>query len=102
MEAFNAFLEEVSRGLAAGFGAAPLIWSVAVLVVLCALAFAVLRRRPMARGEIGTLFLVSAAATRKAREISEIDAFARRVGAASEEIRQQIRRLRAGHHTQIK
>jgi hypothetical protein len=60
------------------------------------------RRRSIARGEVDTLFLVSAAATRKAREISEIDAFARRVGAASEEIRQQIRRLRAGHHTQVK
>jgi hypothetical protein len=102
MEAFNAFLEEVSRGLIAGFGAAPLVWALAVLILLCALAFAVLRRRPMARGEIDTLFLVSAAATRKAREISEIDAFARRVGAASDEIRQQIRRLRAGHHTQVK
>jgi hypothetical protein len=102
MEAFSALLDQVTRALVAGFGAAPLAWAVAGLAVLLALALALVRRRPLPRSEIGTLFLVSAAATRKAREISEIDAFAKRVGAASEELRQQIRRLRAGHHTQAK
>jgi uncharacterized LabA/DUF88 family protein len=102
MEAFSAFVELVSRGLVAGFAAAPLLWALALLILLLGLAFAALLRRPAPRGEIDTLYLVSAAATRKAREIGEIDAFARRVGAASEEIRQQIRRLRAGHHTQVK
>jgi NYN domain len=102
MEAFNALLEHVTRALVAGFGAAPLAWALATLIVLLALAIALVRRRPVPPSEVGTLFLVSAAATRKAREISEIDAFARRAGAASEELRHQIRRLRAGHHTQVK
>jgi NYN domain len=102
MEAFSAFLEHVTRALVAGFGAAPLAWALAVLAVLLALAVSLIRRRPVVRSEVGTLFLISAAVTRKAREISEIDAFARRVGAASEELRHQIRRLRAGHHTQVK
>lgn len=102
MEAFNALLDEVTRGLVAGFGAAPVAWAVAALILLLALGVAAFRRRPVTRGEVETLFLVSAAATRRAREIGEIDTFARRVGAASEELRQQIRRLRAGHHTQVK
>jgi uncharacterized LabA/DUF88 family protein len=102
MEALNALLEAVTHGLVAGFSAAPVAWVVAALVLVLALAIALLRRRPFPRGEVDTLFLVSAAATRKAREIGEIDAFARRVGAASEELKQQLRRLRAGHHTQVK
>ena len=48
------------------------------------------------------MFLASAAATRKAREIGEIDAFARRAGAAAEELKAQLRRMRSGHHSQIK
>ncbi len=102
MEAFSAFVDDVTRALVAGFGAAPLVWAVAVLAVVLALAVLVVRRRTVLRSEVETLFLVSAAATRKAREISEIDAFAKRVGAATEELRHQIRRLRAGHHTQVK
>ena len=102
MEAFNALLEPVTRALVAGFGAAPVAWVFAILILLVGLTVALLRRRPVARGELDTLYLVSAAATRKAREIGEIDAFARRVGAASEELKQQLRRLRAGHHTQVK
>jgi hypothetical protein len=103
MEAVSALLEPVARALVAGFGAAPLAWALAVVILMLALAIVALRRRsPVARGEVDTLYLVSAAATRKAREISEIDAFARRVGAASEELRHQVRRLRAGHHTPVK
>jgi hypothetical protein len=82
--------------------ARPLGWALAVLAGLLALAVALVRRRFVPRSEVGMLYLVSAAATRKAREISEIDAFAKRVGTASEELRQQIRRLRAGHHAQVK
>jgi hypothetical protein len=102
MEAFSTLLEDLSRGLVAGFGTAPLVWAIAILIALLALGVAALRRRAATRGDVDTLFLVAAAATRKAREIGEIDAFARRVGAASEELRQQIRRLRTGHHTQVK
>jgi NYN domain-containing protein len=102
MEAFSALVDDVTRALVAGFAAAPLAWVVAGLCLVLALAVVLVRRRTVPRGEVATLYLVSAAATRKAREISEIDAFARRVGAASEELRQQIRRLRASHHTQVK
>ena len=105
MEALDALLEQVSHGLVAGFGAAPLAWLAGALVLLVAalaLAVVAVRRRPLARDEIDTVYLMSAAATRKAREIGEIDAFARRVAAASDELKVQIRRLRTGHHTQVK
>jgi len=102
MEAFSALVDDVTRALVAGFAAAPLAWAVAGFCLALALAVVLVRRRAVPRGEVATLYLVSAAATRKAREISEIDAFARRVGAASEELRQQIRRLRTSHHTQVK
>ena len=102
MEAFSALLEPVTRVLVAGFTAAPLAWFVVVIVLVLALAALAFRRRSGARGEVETVFLASAAATRKAREIGEIDAFARRAGAAAEELKAQLRRMRAGHHSQIK
>ena len=102
MEAFRALLDELTRGLVAGFGAAPVAWALGALMVLLALLALALRRRPLARGEVDTVYLMSAAATRKAREIAEIDAFARRINAASEEVKLQLRRFRAGHHTQVK
>jgi uncharacterized LabA/DUF88 family protein len=105
MEASKALLDELTRRLTAGFADAPLAWTLGLLGTLLALLLALmmlaLRRRP-ARGEVDTVYLMSAAATRKAREIGEIDAFARRVGAATEELKLQLRRLRAGHHTQVK
>lgn len=102
MEALYALIEQVKRVLVDGFAAAPLAWACAVLVLLLALGVMALRRRPVGRDEVEMVFLASAAATRKAREISEIDAFARRAGAAAEELKAQLRRLRAGHHTQVK
>src|SRR5262245_3163970 len=104
MEAFSALLEQLAHGLAAGFGAAPLVWTLGALALIAILTRAILAlgRRPVARGEVDTVYLISAAATRKAREIGELDAFARRVNAASEEIKLQLRRMRAGHHTQVK
>lgn len=102
MEALNALLDQVSHGLVAGFAAAPLAWALTMLAAVMALAIVAVRRRASARSEVETVYLMSAAATRKAREIGEIDAFARRVNAASEELRQQIRRFRTGHHTQVK
>jgi hypothetical protein len=102
MEAFNALLAQLTHGLVAGFTAAPVVWAGGVVIAILALVMLALRRRPLARGEVDTVYLMSAVATRKAREISEIDAFARRVSAASEELKLQIRRLRAGHHTQVK
>ncbi|MBX9591547.1 MAG: NYN domain-containing protein [Hyphomonadaceae bacterium] len=102
MEAFAALLEAVTRILVAGFAAAPLAWVLAALLLLLGLAGLALRRRPVGRNEVETVFLASAAATRKAREIGEIDAFARRAGAAADELKAQLRRLRAGHHSYIK
>ena len=102
MEAFTALLESATRILVAGFTAAPLAWVIAILLLMLGLAAVALRRRPMARSDVETVFLASAAATRKAREISEIDAFARRAGAAADELKAQLRRLRAGHHSYIK
>jgi uncharacterized LabA/DUF88 family protein len=101
MEATSAFLDLVTRALVAGFGAAPLVWVAAIVALLVVLAVLSVRRLPR-RGEVETVFLASAAATRKAREIAEIDAFARRAGAAAEELKAQLRRLRAGHHSQVK
>jgi uncharacterized LabA/DUF88 family protein len=104
MEALRALLDEFTRGLVTGLGAAPVAWALGAVAVILALAVVVLalRQRSAQRGEVGTVYLMSAAATRKAREISEIDAFARRVNAASDELKLQLRRLRAGHHTQVK
>ena len=102
MEAFTALLESATRILVAGFTAAPLAWVMAILLLMLGLAAVALRRRPVARNDVETIFLASAAATRKAREIGEIDAFARRAGAAADELKAQLRRLRAGHHSYIK
>jgi hypothetical protein len=102
MEALDALLDKLTHGLAAGFGTAPVAWTLGVVVIVLALAILALWARRPARGEVDTVYLMSAAATRKAREISEIDAFARRVSTASEELKLQVRRMRAGHHTQVK
>ncbi len=102
MGAFSALLEQLAHGLVVGFGAAPVAWALGVLVTILTLLVLAVWRRSLARGQVDTVYLMSAAATRKAREIGEIDAFARRVSAASEEMKLQVRRLRAGHHTQVK
>jgi uncharacterized LabA/DUF88 family protein len=105
MDALQALLDHVSRGLVATFAAAPLVWTsslLAVLTSLLAVALLTLRRRRASSSEVSAVYLMSAAATRKAREIGEIDAFARRVNAASEELKLQIRRFRTGHHTQVR
>jgi uncharacterized LabA/DUF88 family protein len=61
-----------------------------------------LRRRTTASEEVDYLFLASAAATRRAREISEIDAFARKASASAEELKARVRKLRVGHFQQVK
>ncbi|HJU33361.1 MAG TPA: NYN domain-containing protein, partial [Hyphomicrobiaceae bacterium] len=62
---------------------------------------AVLRRRARP-DEVAHLFLASAAATRKLREISEIDAFARKASTAADELKARVRKLRSGHFQQVK
>jgi uncharacterized LabA/DUF88 family protein len=103
MEALIALLEPVNRVLLAGFGAAPVAWVAGILALLLASAIWAWRRRsPGAQSDVQRAYLASAAATRKAREIGEIDAFIRRTGSAADELKAQLRRMRAGHHTQIK
>jgi NYN domain len=108
MDALQALRDDISHGLVAAVAAAPLAWASALvaglvaLMALAALALLARRRRPPAGDDVDAVYLMSAAATRKAREIGEIDAFARRVNAASEELKLQIRRFRAGHHTQVR
>jgi len=101
MDVITAVLERVTHVLVSGFTAAPLVWTLAVLLLLLGLAVAALRRHK-ARDEVETVYLASAAAIRSAREIGEIEAFARRGGAVADEIKAQIRRLRSGHHSQVK
>ena len=101
MDAFTALSERLTHALVATFTAAPLLWAALVLLVVAVLAFAAIRRR-RPRSEIDTFYLASAASIRKAREIGEFDAFARRAGALSDEIKTQVRKLRSGHYTQVK
>ncbi|MBO0763261.1 MAG: NYN domain-containing protein [Hyphomicrobiaceae bacterium] len=104
MGTWHGLLDELTQGLLAGFAAAPLAWALGVFgtIVALLLALAIVALRRPARGEVDVVYLMSAAATRKAREVGEIDAFARRVGSAVEELKVQLRRLRSGHHTQVK
>ena len=103
MEGLEALLSSLKRALTPGSAEAPLAWLLVVVVVLLlALGVLLLLRRPSrARNEVEHFFLASAAATRKAREISEIDAFARarfRIGGGSQGPRAQAahRALPAG------
>jgi hypothetical protein len=86
---------DTAVGLSAGLLGFSLLALLAAAVIL--------RRRPRrASDEIEYLFLATSAATRKEREISDIDAFARKVGASVEELKSQLRRLRTGHYQQVK
>jgi uncharacterized LabA/DUF88 family protein len=101
MDALTALAERLTHALVAWFTAAPLLWALLVLLMLVGLGVVALRRhRP--RNEIDTFYLASAASIRKAREIGEIDAFARRAGAVADEMKAQIRKLRSGHYSQVK
>ena len=101
MDALTALAERLAHALAAWFTAAPLLWALLVLLIFAGLAVAAFRRR-LPRNDIDTFYLASAAAIRKAREIGEIDAFARRTGAVADEMKAQIRKLRSGHYSQVK
>jgi uncharacterized LabA/DUF88 family protein len=102
MEALSALLEPFNRMLAAAFGAAPLAWGVGFMVLLVMTAVGWGRRGSMPQGEVQRAYLASAAATRKAREIGEIDAFVRRAAAGADELKAQLRRMRTGHYSQVK
>jgi uncharacterized LabA/DUF88 family protein len=102
MQALDALLREIKRVLAPGSAEAPFAWIIILLAaVLLVQAIFAARRRP-ARNEVQQLFFAAAAATRKAREISEIDAFARRASASADDLKARVRKLRTGHFQQVK
>ena len=89
--------------LTPGAAEAPLAWLlVAILLTLAVGSFCCCAADAVARDEVDHLFLASAAATRKTREISEIDAFARKASASAEELKARVRKLRTGHFQQVK
>jgi uncharacterized LabA/DUF88 family protein len=103
MQGLEALLSDLKRVLTPGAAEAPLAWLlVAILLTLAVGLFLLLRRRTDGRDEVEYLFLASAAATRKSREISEIDAFARRASATAEDLKARVRKLRVGHFQQVK
>jgi uncharacterized LabA/DUF88 family protein len=104
MSGLEPLLSNLKRALTPGSAEAPLAWLLVLVAVLLLIAVVLLLlRRPAApRDEIEHFFHASAAATRKAREISEIDAFARRASASAEDLKARVRKLRAGHFQQVK
>jgi uncharacterized LabA/DUF88 family protein len=103
MQGLEALLSDLKRVLTPGAADAPLAWLlVAILLTLVLGLVLLLRRRANGRDEVEYLFLASAAATRKAREISEVDAFARRASASAEDLKARVRKLRSGHFQQVK
>ena len=84
MQGLEALLSDLKRVLTPGAAEAPLAWLlVAILLTLVVGLILLLRRRPNDPTDVGNVFLASAAATRRAREISEIDSFARRASASA-------------------
>jgi len=103
MQGLGTLVSDLMRALTPGAAEAPLAWLlVAVLLTLAVGVVLLLRRRATTPDEVEYLFLASAAATRRAREISEIDAFARRASASAEELKARVRKLRVGHFQQVK
>jgi uncharacterized LabA/DUF88 family protein len=101
MDGFDALLREMKRVFAPGSVEAPFVWLLAA-ALLALLAYLVRRLSKKRPNEIEHLFLASAASTRSAREVAEIDAFARRASASAEDLKTRIRRLRTGHFQQVK
>ncbi|HWB46260.1 MAG TPA: NYN domain-containing protein [Hyphomicrobiaceae bacterium] len=100
-ERLSALWSEAERVLAPGSPEAPYAWLLGA--ALLALFFVlVVRGRTRRRTDVDRLFLMSAAATRRAREISEIETFTRRVGAATEDLRARARKLRAVYYQRAK
>src|SRR5947207_13205219 len=100
MDGLGALLTDLKRVLTSAPLEALLVGLLVAL--LLGLAFLLVRRRTDRRTEdVEHLFLASAAATRKSREISEIDAFARRASATAEDLKTRVRKLRIGHFQQV-
>jgi uncharacterized LabA/DUF88 family protein len=102
MSGLEALLSDLKRLLPAGSVEFYLVClSIAVLVLL-ALGVLLVLRPAGRRDEIEHFFLVSAAAARREREVSDIDAFSRRALASAEELKARVRKLRTGHFQQVK
>lgn len=101
MHGLESLVSELSRLAAMATADTLLPWLLAALLLATTIALLVLRR-PRRDDEVERLFLASAAATRRAREISEIDAFARRASASAEELKARVRKIRTGHFQQVK
>jgi len=102
MAGLDALLEQFKRAFAPGSPHAPLAWLLLAILLTLVVGIVLLLRRRAPRNEVEQLFLASAAATRRAREISEVDAFARRASASAEDLKARVRKLRAGHFQQVK
>src|SRR5438552_17877704 len=104
MQGLEALLSDLKRALTPGAAEAPLAWLLVAILLTLVLGVLVLllRRRANGRDEVEHLFLASAVATRRAREISEIDAFARRASATAEDLKARVRKIRHGHFQQVK
>jgi uncharacterized LabA/DUF88 family protein len=102
MQGLDAIGMEIARILAPGSAEAPFVYAI-ILLLLVVLAQALLAaRRRFGRDEVDQFFVAAATATRQAREISEVDAFARRASATAEDLKARVRKLRTGHYQQVK
>ncbi|KAB2911249.1 MAG: NYN domain-containing protein [Hyphomicrobiaceae bacterium] len=102
MEGLDALLREIRRIFTAGSTETALAWLLVAMIGGLLAGLVVSRRRRGRHNDVEYLFLASAAATRKAREISEIEAFARKASATAEDLKARVRRLRTGHFLQVK
>jgi uncharacterized LabA/DUF88 family protein len=101
MEALDHLGREIAHLLAPGSVAAPFAW-VTILLTVMALGWAWVARRRLPRDDVAQLFFAASASTRRAREISEIDAFSRRALSTAEDLKVRVRKLRTGHFQQVK
>lgn len=103
MESFGILVQEAKRLVSPGAPEAPFAWAALVLLTIVAfLAVHLIRRRPVRPSDVERVFLASTAANRRVREISEVDAFARKVAASAEDVKARVRKLRTGHFQQVK
>jgi uncharacterized LabA/DUF88 family protein len=102
MEGLDALWRDVKRVLSLASIDSAILWLLVAILFSTAVILIALRWRPRARNEVEHLFLASAAATRKEREISEISAFARKASAGAEDFKARIRKMRLGHYQQVK
>lgn len=103
MEGLGALLDAIRHALAPGAPQAPVAWLLlaVLLALLVVIALLLLRRAPRS-DDVERMYLASAAAMRRTREISEIDDFARRASASAEDLKARVRKLRTGHFQQVK